>query len=180
MLPLAPLPLERVLQDIKGAITAKLYYPALLVTLTVPEICAALALDRGAFVREKNYVAFVDQYTTPPELGLSGMDCFRLRGGVVHRADFRGHPHFGATHVIFTTPESERTLHGFSILAGEKTAAMFDLRLFCGAMDLAARRWAEDHKNDPKVAENLKNLISSRPSGVPPFTEGFMVVASGE
>lgn len=179
MLPLAPLPLERVLQDIKGAIAAKLYYPALLVSLTVPEICAALALDRNVFVKEKHYVAFVDQYATP-ELGLSGIDCYRLRGGVVHRADFRGHPFFDATHVIFTTPGSGTSMHAFSLINGDKTAAMFDLVTFCNAMDLAARRWSEDHKTDPKVAENLKNLISPRPNGVLPFTEGFAVVASGE
>lgn len=180
MLPLAPLPLERVLRDIKGAIAAKLYYPALLVALTVPEICAALALDRKVFVKEKHYVAFIDKYTTEPELGLSGIDCFRMRGGVVHRADFRAHPFFGATHVIFTTPESGTSMHAFLLINGDKTAAMFDLKLFCDAMDLAARRWSEDHKADPQVAENLKNLISPRPNGVPPFLEGFAVVASGE
>ena len=175
-----PFPLETIASDINRAIDAKLYYPALLVTLTIPEICSALALDRTQFVKQKHYIGFVDSYTTPPELGLSGVDCYRLRGGVVHRADFRGHPHFDCTHVIFTTPETPVHMHAFSIEVGEKTAAMFDIKMFCQAMISGARRWYEDNKSNPKIEENLANLISLRPTGLSPFVKGGPVVASGQ
>lgn len=177
---LLPLQLETIANDINRAIDARLYYPALLSALTLPEICSALAMDRMQFVKERHYVAFIDTYSSPSELGLGGLDCFRLRGGVVHRADFRGHPYFDATHVLFTTPESGSSMHGFTIGNGEKSAAMFDLKTFCDAMITAARRWFQDNQNDPKVTENLKNLISFRPNGVSPFVVGLPVVASGE
>lgn len=93
-------PLSSILADIQRAIDAKLYYPALLVALTVPEICSALTLDNSVFVKEKHYVAFVDRYTTPKSLGCDGLTCFRLRGGVVHRANLAGHALFDATNVI--------------------------------------------------------------------------------
>lgn len=174
-----PSELENVLIDMKRSIEARLYYPALLVALTIPEICAALSLDRSLFVKQKHYVEFVDKYTTPPELGLSGLDCYRLRGGVVHRASFAGHPYFGATHVVFTVPESGARLHAFSMVSGRKTAAMFDVVLFCRAMDAAARRWYQDHEKDPNVQRNLKNLIRYCPNGLSPFVVGAPVVASG-
>jgi hypothetical protein len=177
---LSPLsPLASVLDDIQRAIDARLYYPALLAALTLPEICAALSLDKSVFIKQKHYADFVDKYTTPKELGLDGVDCYRLRGGVVHRASMAGHPDFGPTHVIFTIPETGLPIHALFLEHGEKTAAVFDLVTFCVAMVSAARRWYEDHKDDPKVAENMKNLIRFCPRGLHPFLVGAPIVASG-
>lgn len=174
----APLPLESILNDINRAIDAKLYYPALLVALTIPEICVTLCWDKQMFVREKHYVDFVNKYTKQDELGLDGLTCYRLRGGVVHRGNAAGHPHFGRSHVIFTTPESGSALQGFSVESGEGTAAHFDLRAFCDAMIKGATLWFNDHKAHPKVVENMPRLLSWRPFGVPPFVAGMPVIAS--
>jgi hypothetical protein len=177
---LSPLsPLGLVLADIQNAINAHLYYPALLVALTVPEICMALTLDKSSFVKEKHYVSFVDKYATSPGLGLNGVGCYRLRGGVVHRANMAGHPKFDATHVIFTIPETGTGIHAVTLQMGEKTAATFDLVLFCKAMVAAANRWYEDYQHDKMVAENMKNLIRYCPNGLAPFIVGAPIVASG-
>ena len=178
---LSPLsPLAAVLGDIQRAIDVRLYYPALLTALTVPDICVALALDNSVFVKEKHYVAFVDKYTTPRELGLSGQECYRLRGGVVHRANMAGHDKFDATHVIFTIPGGS-SLHAFSIVneATGKRGAMFDLVMFCTAMVSAAYRWYEEHQNNSQVEQNMQNLIRYCPNGLAPFVVGTPVVASG-
>lgn len=161
------------------AIEARLYYPALLVALTIPDICMGLTLPKAEFVKKTHYVHFVDTYTTEPGLGLDGTSCFQLRGGLVHRADLTGHAYFQGSHVVFTVPESRAHLHAMSIVNGEKTAAMFDLELFCEAMTAAARQWYKDHKDSPMVIENLKNIIRWRPDGVHPFLGGAPVVASG-
>jgi hypothetical protein len=167
-------PLRAVLDDILRAIDAELYYPGLLVALTIPEICSALALDNSVFIKEKHYVDFIDRYTTPRELGLAGLDCYRLRGGVVHRGNMAGHPNFAATHVIFSLPKSPAKIHAMSMVhtAQNKTAAMLDLSLFCGAMIRAAERWYEDHHHEPKVIENMQNLIRYRQMEPPPSWAG--------
>lgn len=167
------------MQDMDRAIEAKLYYPALLVALTIPDICVGLALERAKFVKKHDYERFVDRYTTPSNLGLDGASCYQLRGGLVHRADLRGHPYFEGTHVIFTVPESASGFHALTFGVGEKRAAMFDLLLFCDAMKGAARAWYDDHKEDAQVIENLTNLIRWRPEGLAPFVGGTPVVASG-
>lgn len=161
------------------AIEADLYYPALLVALTIPDICMGLTLPKAEFVKKQHYVHFVDTYTTEPGLGLDGASCYQLRGGLVHRADLTGHAYFEGSHVIFTVPKTRPSIHALSIVAGDKTAAMFDLVLFCEAMTTAARQWYMDHKENPIVIENLKNIIRWRPSGVHPFLGGAPVVASG-
>lgn len=176
-----PLPLEQVIADARRSIDAQLYYPALLVTLTIPDICMGLTLDKNVFVKQKHYIDFVDTYTTQRELGIGGAGCFQLRGGLVHKGDLRSHPFFGITHVIFTVPHSPLKLHAFNMVheAQDKSAAMLDLGLFCEAMFEAARRWAAKHESDPKVQANLKNLIRFCPDGLPPFVVGNPVVASG-
>jgi hypothetical protein len=88
MLWLVPLELESVLLDVNRSIKAKLYYPALLVSLTLPDICVATTLDRDMFVKEKHYVEWLERYTDKASLGISPIDCYRLRCGVVHRPEF--------------------------------------------------------------------------------------------
>ncbi len=139
----------------------------------------ALTMDNSEFVRESHYVTFIDSYTTTRELGLDGRSCYRLRGGVVHRGNAAGHPFFGATHVIFTVPESGVSFHAFSLKVGESTAAMFDLGKFCDAMAQAVRKWYAAHKDDEKVKANVRNLLSLRPDGIIPFIAGAPIVASG-
>jgi hypothetical protein len=175
-----PFPLSTIVDDVQRCFDSKLYYPALAVALTLPEICVALTLDNTEFIKEKHYVGFIDKYTTERELGLPGISCYRLRGGVIHRANAAGHPFLGRSHVIFTVPESKTTLHAFSIQADDKFSAMFDLRLFLAAMITAVQRWHAEHGTDPKVLENLPNLLSWRPNGILPFVQGAPVVGSGK
>ena len=67
-----------------------------------------------------------------------------------------------------------------SIVADEKTAAMFDLVMFCTAMDAAARKWYADQHNNRTVSDNLDHLIRGYcPFGLSPFLGGEPVVGSG-
>jgi hypothetical protein len=176
-----PFPLESILSDIKRSIETKLYYPAVLITLTIPDICSALMLPKTQFVKEKNYTEFVNKYTTEKDLGINGIVCFRLRGGVVHRASFARHPFLDFTHVIFTLPGNKVRVHGFSITArGDKKAAIPDLFNFCKTMDSAARKWYSDNHANPLVEDNMKHLIRFSPFGMAPFFVGDAVVGSGE
>jgi hypothetical protein len=163
----------------RGAISARLYYPALLVALTIPDICMGLTLPKESFVKKEHYLSFVEKYTSKASLGLDAASCYQLRGGLVHRADLAGHAYFDATHVIFTVPESQTRIHALSFVVGDKTAAMFDLVLFCDAMAEAARAWYESHREVEIVLKNLKNIIRWRPEGLSPFLAGAPVVASG-
>jgi hypothetical protein len=172
-------PLGSILGDIQRTIQARLYYPALLVTLTIPEICSALLLDNQVLVKNKHYISFLDKYSSEKELGLGAVDCYRLRGGVVHRGNMVGHPKFDATHVVFTLPESRVRVQGVTLAPGASRVVMLDLLRFCQAMDTAARRWFDDNKANPKAVENMQNLIRYIPNATIPFIGNIPVVASG-
>jgi hypothetical protein len=174
-------PLGGVLNDIQRSIDAQLHYPALLVALTVPEICAALTLERQDFVKEKHYVKFLEDYADTKKLELSPAACYRLRGGVVHRANMVGHPDVFVTNVILTIPETVHGVHGMLLEYPpyNKTAAMLDLRIFCRTIVDAAERWYEANHRDSRVIENMQGMIRLCPDGLHPFIEGGPVIASG-
>ena len=174
---LLPLPLETVLVDMWRSIDAKLYYPALLVALTIPDICVGLTMSKAEHVKKPHYNKFIAQYGNG-ELPLE--ECYMLRGGVVHRADLRGHAHIPTSHVIFTTPESQWKIHSLTMEAAGKSALVFDLQLFCCAMEAAMRRWYEANEKNPVVGENIRNLIRLCPNGLHPFVTGQPILASGE
>src|SRR4051812_11723889 len=54
-------PLEMIYQDIERAIQARLWYLAIAVTLSLPDVCAALECEPGkAWVTEAKYVAWFE------------------------------------------------------------------------------------------------------------------------
>jgi hypothetical protein len=182
-----PWQLERVLEEIHRAFQAKLYYAALTIALTLPDICVGLTLDDEDFVKKQHYVGFVEQYA-PIDLtgkrrsiGMTGEDCYHIRCGLIHRGNAAGNPFFDVTHVIFTTPETGRTFHGFGMHTADDSgrAAFFDVESFCAAMEDAVRRWYLANRTNPKVQANLSRMLSHRPFGVPPFVVGGPVIASG-
>ncbi len=174
-----PEPLENILGDIKRAFAAGIYYPALTVALTIPEVCSALAMPKKQFVKQADYVAFVDKYTVERQLGIEGLGCYQLRGGVIHRGNAAGHPFLNSTHVLFFVPETGGTMHCLTLENGEKRAICIGLKMFCDEMDRAARAWFEANKDNPTVKTNVAALLSWKPQGLHPFVVGVPLIGSG-
>lgn len=177
--------LERILGDIHKANNAGIYYAALAVSLTLPQICVGLTFDNSTEVKGQHYKDFLNQYAPTKiglNLGVSADDCWKLRCGLLHRGNASQNRDFNSTHVIFTVPESKSAIHGISMIApfsGTEDAAMIDLITFCNAMETATRSWMSQHTNHPNVIRNEPNLLSMRPLGVAPFV-GMPVVACGK
>lgn len=184
-----PSQLQNIVNDVERCIEVKLYYPAITLVLTLPDICTGLALPDDTFVTNKTYADFVDTYTQQkPDpsgdanvLGCDGAACYKLRCGVVHRGNAAGHPFFGMTHVLFSPPQSSARVHGVAVHVANapEKAACFDIEIFCGEMIRGVHRWYRAHKDDPLVVANMTRLLSARPNGVHPFTRGVYTIASG-
>lgn len=177
-----PAPLASILQDIQKALDAKLYYPALIVTLTLPEICAGMTLTPSEnTVKKEHYIKFVETYAPNIDnaLGLSGDECFQLRCGMVHRGGSAMHPQNNLTHYIFTIPESEQKLHGATLEVGEWVAKTLDLIAFTEVMIGAVYEWFEKNRNNQAVHQAASEVLSVRPEGLPPFIIGKPLLASG-
>jgi hypothetical protein len=81
-----PIPLASLLIQIDQAMKVNLYYAAVAIALTIPDICASLEADpdNGYWATEAKYVKWFDDNARKhfPEQ-FDGSDCYHLRGGVV-------------------------------------------------------------------------------------------------
>jgi hypothetical protein len=171
----------------------KCYANVIAVALSVPDICACLECDpdQPIWATQDKYVAWCDANIGARFKNLTGLDLFRIRGGVVHRGHF-DHPKSKFDRVMFIGPESQIKSHdrilavapdvelgGTSVkdlrLAGQ--ILMLDVALFCRTIMDAARYWSIEKESDPFVRRNLPNLVRYRPEGLPPFSVGVPTVA---
>jgi hypothetical protein len=188
-----PLELAAILHEIEKALDAKLYYLAIAVALSIPDICACLECDPDKiWANEKKYVAWCDVNLTSRFVNLTGVDLYRIRGGVIHQGDFVGHPKSRFDRIMFIGPESRIKAHDvivtvkpevtFGGISAEELRFSGDLLqpdvvTFCNIVMDAARSWAISKAADPNVQQNMPNLVRYRPNGIPPFSIGVPTVA---
>lgn len=159
--------LEIILNDIEKALAARLWYAALTVTLSLPDICSLLERpeDERWSKREK-YAAWFNEHVAKlhyPEF--TGDDCYSLRGGVVHHGQF-GHAKSRYDRVAFSLPDGRGSVFDrmMSTDCGsfKGTTLSLDLALFCQRLIEAVRTWYRDNADDPNVVANLPNLVRYR------------------
>jgi hypothetical protein len=155
-----------ILAEIKRALDARAYYAALMTTLTLPDVCAALASPGGKTTKSKKlYKAWCDRWFTGyPDL--TSTDLYSLRCGVVHQGTL-GHGDSQFARVIFSLPESPVV----TVLMDDMLS--LDLHTFCQVMMDAVERWYATEKHNRTVQENLPRLVQVHPDGLPPYIVGI-------
>lgn len=175
-----PPALESIFEQIERAYGSRLYYMAVAVTLTIPDICAGAELDLAKDnVKMTHYVAWCDAYLVPKYLNqLTGADFYHLRGGVIHTGIF-GHRNQRFTQPIFITPETPALMHNVimtNVGPDKKSALILDLENFVKSMREAVEEWYAARKNAPHVQANVGRIVREHPNGISPFIVGGTVV----
>lgn len=172
--------LQKIFQDVEACLAQALYHPALATVLSVPDICIGLTQPREKFVKREDYEAFLRDYA--PEktlgLGLEPEECYRLRGGVIHRANAAGHAYWVGTHVVFTLPTSPVKVHGTKLSGDGISGISLDLGMFCSAMNNAAINWFEANRLNENLDGNLNSMLTIQNDGIPNLIVGIPVLAS--
>jgi hypothetical protein len=188
-----PVEITAILHEVERALEAKLYYLAIAVSLSIPDICACLECDpnKPIWATQDKYVAWCDANIGARFKLLKGVDLFRLRGGVLHQGHF-DHPKSNFDRVIFLSPESPFKAHDVTItvspsvqIGGISAEVLrvsgeilhMDVVKFCNIIMESARTWSIAKAGDPHVQQNLPNLIRYRPEGLPPFSVGVPTIA---
>ena len=99
-------PMDPVLLEIDKAIGARLYYLAVVMALTLPDICAAVEAENGRTHPDK-YKAWYRQHFAAYYPQLTDEDCYELRCGVVHQGRFGrrpDNPKLQYARVVFSLP----------------------------------------------------------------------------
>jgi hypothetical protein len=182
------------LGEIQKALNAHLYYAAIAIALSVPDVCASLEFDptTPSWSTQAKYQAWCD--TNLAFKNLTATDLYRLRGGVLHQGHFR-HPKARYDRIIFMLPNSSFKAHDVvvtiesDVVIGGKTRGeitgrdqtgtilYLDTVQFCQQIVEAALQWAVAKKEDANVQANLPNLVRLRAEGLPPFIVGVPLIA---
>jgi hypothetical protein len=162
--------MDTILQEIEKALNAKLYYLAVAMALTLPDICAALASPDGESSGPK-YKDWYNANLAKQYSNITDVDCWKLRCGVLHQGRC-GHPQMQYDRIIFTMPG-----HGIVHNNIMSKALNLDASVFCKDVIATVRAWLKINQNDSVIRANVQNLVKFRQNGLPPYIVGMPVIA---
>lgn len=163
--------MQVIISEIERALSSGLYYRALMVILTLPDMCAALESSDGENSGPK-YRAWYNKWMAHQYPNLSADDCYRLRCGVIHQG-WIGHNQMQYARVLFTVPNVNRNIFHNNII---NDALNLDVTLFCSDMLQSVSRWYEAKQADPNVITNMPRLVQYRANGLAPYMVGMPLI----
>lgn len=177
-----PAPLAPFLAQIKGAVGAGNYAPALLSALVLPDACGAVEYPNEEQPgRNRNrYVRWYDRFVetvADGEFKFGGSAAWKLRNGMIHETGLR-FDEFGYDRVIFLPPGPIAIGVGLMGDVGpeKQSAFVLDLQEYVQRLVNGAEKWLLEVAGDEVKQERLKSLIQLRPEGLSPFFIGVPVI----
>lgn len=163
--------MDNLIQELMNALKAKLWYAGLLMTLMLPDVCAALEAEDGLSSR-KRYKAWCERWLMKKYVThLSADDLYYLRCGVAHQAKF-DHDGIRYERIFFTLRPDGKFFHK-NVLDG---ALNLDLVWFCKDVVESVQEWFAQKHNDPHVRAHLTNLVQFYPTGLEPYLKGVPAI----
>jgi len=146
--------METLTTEIKNCLLNKLWYAGLVLTLLLPDVCAALEAEDGRTTPER-YKSWFDQWVAPKYSSriLRAEQLYYLRCGVAHQGKFE-HPAMKYNRIFFTLRPDGMFFH-CNVL---NNALNLDIPLFCKDMVDGVENWYATKQNDPDRAKELRQL----------------------
>ncbi len=174
--------MEEIAKQIQIAINNKLYYLALYVTLTLPDILGALVSDDG--IRNKDrYIWWFDTYVTPQNADsngnslLTGEISYKLRCSLLHEGKMELEAErVGYSRIIFTTPEGSMQSHCFEQQYDDEIALLLNVSTFCEQVLSGLRKFLEDYGDTEQFKQNYNSFVTYHPNGLFPYALGMPVI----
>ena len=165
-------PIEGILCEIEKALAAGLYHLAIVLAVTLPDVCAALESADGRS-NTPRYKAWFESNMATRFSNLTADDCFSLRCGVVHQGRF-GLAGSQYDRAVFLLPNPQGGRFRDCIM---NDAYFYSADDFCREWLAGVREWVSKKGTDPQVAANSANLIRTHPNGLSPYVKGAAVIA---
>jgi hypothetical protein len=163
--------IRELLQQIEVALEARLFYLALYISLTLPDICGAIDSNSG-LATGKAYKDWFKTYLGTKFLPkLSAEDCYYFRCSLLHQGTSY-HPHSSHDRIIFIEPDANPgTIH----LCGFNGALTIEVRLFCLDVVDGVRNWLDQVDGTDLFQTNYDKFFRRYPQGLPPYVVGVPV-----
>lgn len=172
-----------ILDQVETAIAAGAYMPALMVTLTLPDICGAVSSDNGRASGSK-YRSWLVQWfelnagtSVASAIGApEAAELYAFRCSLLHQGSAR--PSGGVTRLAFIEPApGAPQLHNLSTVVGDDQIGWISVPMFADEMRDAVSRWWRAFGDTTTVQRNYERYARRRPEGLPPHVTGSPVIA---
>lgn len=166
-----------VLNQIRAANEAGLYYVALFSALAIPDICGALESQDGT-ANGQRYRAWFDRWVAPKYsffggTSLTGEVCYYYRCAALHQGRAT-HQKMQYSRIIFVEPGSHGIMMHNNVM---NDALNIDVRRFCEDVISSCEDWLVAVAADPAVQQNLVSSMQRYPQGLAPYIVGIPVIA---
>ncbi len=176
--------MEAIFAEVQRALQAGSYYAALVTSLSLPDICAALESDTGDTTGKSAelYKKWCSTWLIPlGKVGeLTEKDIYALRCGVMHQGRV-GHPNMQYDRLLFKLPDAAGSYWNNVVFENNgdshETVLMLDVLTCCNSMIAAAQKWYDTNGDSTNVQKNLPQLVQYRPMGLAPHVIGVPVIA---
>ncbi len=170
--------MQELLRQIEAALNANLFYLALFVSLSLPDICAGIDSPDGTTSGAK-YGAWFDTYVAPKYQRrgnqiLSGEDCYRFRCSLLHQGSSQ-HRKSSYSRVLFVEPSLNDVVMHCNVFDG--TVLNLDVRIFCTDLIKSVEEWLNQVENTQQYQTNYDKFMRRYPQGLPPYIVGVPVIS---
>lgn len=175
--------MRELLEQIRMALNANLYYLSLYVSLTLPDICGAMASANGHVTAQK-YKAWFDTYVAPKyrmtpsmaqatgrDLFLTAEECYIFRNSVLHQGSVQ-HPSNPWERIWFFEPGSSSVVAHCNIV---NNTLNLDVSVFCGDVINGVEEWLNAVEGIPQFQNNYARFMQRYPNGMPPLTHNPII-----
>jgi hypothetical protein len=142
--------------EITQCLNEELWYAALVLTLTLPDICAALESPTG-FAETEDYKAWYEQWLIGKYPKVRSKDLYYLRCGMAHQGKSQ-HPKIPYNRIYFTLGS------GGTHMKEHKGALILNINEFAKDMIDAVEEWYAKQEQNQNVHRNISALIQHYPS----------------
>ncbi len=164
--------MEFFLKEIEEALNRGLYFIALQSTLSLPDICGALASSDGR-ASGPNYIKWYNTYAREKgPISISGEDCYYFRCSCLHQGTSQN-PKSAYKRIFFLVPNNYSFCHNNIF----DDVLNIDINIFCKNIISAVRNWEAQAKNTDNYIKNYDKLIRVYPNGLPPYITGMPVIS---
>lgn len=164
--------------EIRNAISCKLYYSALFLTVTVPDICAALQSENNKTAKNK-YENWCKKHLTKinfemygEEGQLNAENLYLIRCSLLHQGQTNNQKDY--KRMLFIEPETDgynRFKINRSFTAGSdhpEKSLVIDIVQFCENVIKAGEEWLKEMETNEYYVINAEKLIKRHPHGISP------------
>lgn len=163
-----------ILDELERCICCRLYYPAIMTALSVPEICASLEDEDDKFGSDA-FIGWYDQWLKSYYPELPGGDLWSLRNGLLHRGRYRHSRMMHKGGIQFNCGRADAV---DNCVFADANGDVFAIHAptFIKKMARAVEAWYAAKGSDPVVIANLKRMVTNDPNGGT-FISGVEVLA---